>query len=312
MLKKFKNFLFLSIIISSSLFAIENDSNCSNPCNTTLQCPPNICAYNAPVLINPCSCWNGYITASFIYWNPSADFLDYAYLDNAASPDPQCVLNLIFLGKTIEPDFEYKPGFKVGLGYKLDRDHWDLFAEYTRFHQKTNSSVEISSGQHIHAVWLNFVNLLIMGEDLGAFRKASSSWKTNFDIIDGEIGRNFFCGKFLTIRPSLGLRNIWLHQSYNLDYISLNNGIEITSFNKATSWGIGPRFALKNNWNLGCHFKILGDFAFAILHVHDRISVLQHNPMLPITVPENPDDIIFKNSELHFKCGIKRLVKNPF
>lgn len=296
MFNKFKAIIFFNILIFSSAFANENEnkSNCCDFCQSTL-CPPKECAYNAPVLLTPSSCWNAYITGSFIYWKAAADYLDYAYLDNTSSSDPNSYLNIIFLGKDIEPDFEYKPGFKVGLGYKINRDNWDVFGQYTRFHQKTDSSVSSGNNQHIHAIWLNFVNFLVLGEDLGAFRKADSSWKTNFDIIDAEIGRSFFCGKYLTLRPSLGLRNLWLHQSFNLIYTSLNNSVIVTSFNKANSWGIGPRFALKNDWNIGCNFKIIGDFALAILHVNDRILISQHNPMFPIAEPHSPTDTIFSN-----------------
>ena len=97
MFSKLKTIIFFNIIAFSALSAAEKEPICCDPCATTLECPPNVCAYNAPLLLNPCSCWNSYATASFIYWRAAADYLDYAYLDNSSSPDPDSVLNLIFL-----------------------------------------------------------------------------------------------------------------------------------------------------------------------------------------------------------------------
>ncbi|MCP5492113.1 MAG: hypothetical protein H7A40_03620 [Chlamydiales bacterium] len=252
---------------------MQEDCNC-NPCIT----PPDTCAYNAPVVLNPCAPTNLYVTGSFIYWRASADYLTYAFLDNEYSPNPLDIQNNLFSGETVTSDFKYKPGYKVGLGYKIPRDHWDVYVEYTRLHQTVNSFQGTQfPPQHIHAAWLVFINPLVLGEE---FRSASTKWQLELDILDAEVGRDFFCGRNLTLRPSFGLRNLWLEQDYNIIYTPITTPIQIQSLNKSHSWGIGPRAALNADWNIFWGFKICGDIGASLLHVQERISVKQINPGL--------------------------------
>src|SRR5260221_9422071 len=60
---------------SASIVNSETEDCC---CDTTSDCPPDICAYNAPVLYSPCAYTNFYITGSFLYWRASGDYLAYA------------------------------------------------------------------------------------------------------------------------------------------------------------------------------------------------------------------------------------------
>jgi len=62
-----RSLFLLAGLMASSLFAKEQNSgtkpvknvcakdDCLEPCDATLQCPPQTCGYNAPVLYNPCA-----------------------------------------------------------------------------------------------------------------------------------------------------------------------------------------------------------------------------------------------------------------
>ncbi len=246
-------------------------------CETTEEKPPMECGYNAPVLTTSHRNANLYATLSFIYWRASADYLTYGYLNNSFSSDPDSVDNFILKGKALEPDFKYKPGFKVGLGYKLHRDRWDLYAEYTRFHQTTHTFKRVApGGQNLVPAWLTFVEAAFIGEE---FQSCSSNWTTNFDILDLELGRSYFCGRHFTLRPSVGLRALWLNQKYNLTYVTLLMENIAKSDNKSDSFGIGPRFALDGRWNFYDGLRIVGDVGLSLLNVWDRASSHHHVPL---------------------------------
>jgi len=245
-------------------------------CETTVENPPVRCGYNAPALITSNCNANLYATASFIYWRASADYLTYGYINNSFSADPNSPKNFILHGKALEPDFKYRPGYKVGLGYKLHRDRWDLCAEYTRFHQRTHTFKRVApGGQNMIPVWLTFVEAALIGEE---FQSCSSNWITNFDIGDLELGRSFFCGRHFTLRPSLGLRALWLHQEYNLTYVTLLMENIAKSNSQSISFGLGPRLALNNNSNFYDGLKIVGDVGVSLLNVWDRASSHHHVP----------------------------------
>jgi len=269
-------------------------NTCDQPCNTTPQHPPKDCAYNAPSLLNRHASANLYVTGSYLSWRASADYLAYAFLANPKPPNAPDIEDVLFKGKTLEPGFKYKPGYQVGVGYKIHRDSWDVYAEYTCFHQKVHTFKQVidTAVQDMHAIWLVFVVPALLND---GFRSCSSAWTTNLDILDAEIGRNFFCGRYLTFRPSLGLRTLWLEQKYNLTYISSQDAIPAYSSNKSNSWGIGPRLALKNAWNLYGGLKILGDFGISLLHVQDHVSVKQSTPLLSLAGLS--DDVSYLNKE---------------
>jgi len=132
------------------------------------------------------------------------------------------------------------------------------------------------------------------------FISAHSKWSIHLDILDTELGRHMFVGRRLTARPSLGLRTLWLDQAYNVVYRTrilpeLGASFPISSINKSSSWGIGPRFCLNNMWNLCGGLKILGDIGASLLYVHEHVAVKQHNPILMTDAFLDTTDISYAN-----------------
>jgi hypothetical protein len=65
--------------------------------------------------------WNVFLTADFIYWTIRQDGMFYAVSGAGTGASG---------GKVHDLDWKWEPGFKVGLGFNLPHDGWDLFAEY--------------------------------------------------------------------------------------------------------------------------------------------------------------------------------------
>lgn len=275
-----------------------------NRCETVLLGPPDTSSFNAPVMSNPCAYTGLYIEGAFLYWKASADFLCYALVDIPLFVEEDLLKpeSAVFTGVTECPDWHFNPGYKVGIGYKFHRDGWDLYSEYTRFHQTTKTSVNPKEG-HIHAVWLNPVNERILGAATAFapnFRSARAKWTTHLDILDVEVGRNMFVGRRLTARPSLGLRTLWLDQRYDVVYNTLilpefGMSFPLSSLNKSSSWGIGPRFCLNNMWDLWGGLKILGDIGASLLYVHEHVAAKQINPIMLTDLFEGSSDISYAN-----------------
>ncbi len=288
------------LLIASGQNSSQNMPNCpveqKQPtcCEETEELLPEIAAYNAPVTYSSCAPTNLYVTGSFVYWQVAGDYLTYAYVNNSFNPNPAAIENFLFDGKSADLDFEYKPGFRVGLGYKTDYDNWDVLVEYTRFHQQVSSSTSVqSANQRLHPLWITFVSAgQIFAEDC---RRASAKWKTDFDIIDAEVGRHFYLGQHLTFRPAIGLRTLWLDQSYDVTYVPLTVPGVAKSSNSSESWGIGPKISFDSVWNIYGGFKMLGDCAFSLLSVSDSVKIKQTNSRLPLL--GSSTDITYKNKQ---------------
>src|SRR5271157_2856702 len=98
-------------------------------------------AYNAASRIEVQNSWDIFATASFLYWYADQEGMDLAYSTGlTTASDPTTVTNPLKGSYDIMP-FDFKPGFKVGLGMNFDFDNWVAFVEYTWLHQKVTTQV---------------------------------------------------------------------------------------------------------------------------------------------------------------------------
>jgi hypothetical protein len=156
-------------------------------------------------------------------------------------------------------DFDYKPGFKVGMGGYFDHDNWDMHAEYTWFHNSQSTSEEapsdITLGQ-ILPMW-GFPDSM-----LTEYSSVSSDWDLKMDIAELDLGRSYYVGTKLTFRPNFGVRAAWIRQTADLEYAAsaeFEAGPEVTDISeKSSSWAVGAKTGLDTNWYIGSGFRVFG------------------------------------------------------
>ena len=90
-----------------------------------------------------------FLKADFIYFTPIEQGLDIG-APNDGSLHAE-ILNM---------DFKYKPGFRVGLGFDISHDDWQIFAEYMRLYTTLKKEGYPLSGGTIFPYWLDSANLL--------------------------------------------------------------------------------------------------------------------------------------------------------
>ena len=124
----------------------------------------------------------------------------------------------------LDMDFDYHPGFKVGLGKKIKRDNWRFYLEYTHYFAKDenqkdiranfdliNNFLEVSSGKD----WVGPIPLDIGIR--GAYIR--QTWKVFLDSLDALIGRFSYVSKKLNFTSYSGLKGGWITQKINSDRI---------------------------------------------------------------------------------------------
>ncbi len=116
--------------------------------------------------------------------------------------------NLVFpssRGKTPSPGFNFQPGFKVGAGFKFAHDGWDLYANYTWLNPaEVKASISDSKGDMVGPADPYFGTTTLSN--------AKNTFKQSFNVLDLELGRQFFLSRFLTLRPYFGLKTTWITQ----------------------------------------------------------------------------------------------------
>ncbi|WP_420421464.1 Lpg1974 family pore-forming outer membrane protein [Simkania sp.] len=190
---------------------------------------------------------NIYTTLEFLYWKAIQDGLCYADSGVAVVPG-----TTVSSGKVHRPDFPWRPGFRVGLGYYPPLDGWDLYANYTFLRSSSTDRAKNSVGNMI-PVGLLFPGLTTV--NVNQVTAARNHWDLHFNSVDLELGRSFYLSRFLSFRLFSGLKFTWQDQEVNNKYtanrITLGNttlpGIARSKHDQDL-WGVGIRLGGNGNW----------------------------------------------------------------
>lgn len=210
-----------------------------------------VAGYNAPARYDLKGKHDFFTTLSFLYWQAREEGLVIAMFNHSGG---QFFPNIG--GTFIDMHFKYKPGFKVGLGYHTNHDDWEIYAEYTRFHQTTSVTSAAPVGGSLITLWL-------AGSNTGFALNGTSTWNLELDMLDLQLARAGFTGKALIFSPHMVVRAYWLDQKYDVTYFSVAPStvrrgvasVEANSNIKVDSWAIGPRFGL-GEYQVASRFRL--------------------------------------------------------
>lgn len=212
-----------------------------------------------------------FLTADFIYWKAHQNGLEYAASGyNNDWPGAPVAGAQVDTGTVKDARTRWEPGFKVGLGLEFEHDGWDLYAQYTwlapQSHSHDGNSITDTDTTYV-------VEPLLASGALAdsALTSASSSWRLHYNVIDLELGRNFFLSRFLTMRPHFGLKSAWLNQRFNVEYnyaTALGSFVQDQVNQKQRSWGLGIRAGLQPVWHFARCWGLYGDFAMSAMYTY--------------------------------------------
>lgn len=221
----------------------------------------------SPKLLNPSGrpqVKNGanlFITADYLLWKATEQNLNYAsnVLDSVS------VGANVPKGKIFSVKFNCQSGFRLGLGYNLGHDQWDTSLEWTWFKDNGSGTATSSAHRIFSTIASPVFNQLISSE------KAKSDLKLHLNLLDWDLGREFYTSKHLTVRPFGGLRTGWVNQNWKTDYFNpaIFQLVSLSKFQvklKQDFWGIGLRGGLDTEWNLISGLSIYGNGALSLLY----------------------------------------------
>lgn len=290
MSKTLMKYLVPSILLSftSAVNADYNDNNDSNYCEPK-PCPPKDCCAKCAQLwptggpdwiitpgAGPCvSCGADVsITAEFIYWTARQDNMQAAsIIPNTQTQDAQPSRS-VEKGYLVYPDWEMSPGFKVGLGMLFDCDGWDLYANYTWLRPRTKHTKTPSSDQT-----LNFFDSGIFD---GSHDSITYQWDLDFNVVDLELGRNFFISQCLHLRPHFGFKGHWQEQDRTLTLPLSSDAVvagDLIVDQNMSYWGVGLRAGLDSAWHFSRCFSLVGEAAASALWQYTDSCVTGSQPV---------------------------------
>ncbi len=229
---------------------------------------------------------NLYLTGDYLYWIAQETGLNYAFktgfLPLSFTPQGE--------GEDHYPQFSFDPGFRIGLGWNWPHDGWDLCAQWTRFHTAASDHTETTSTKVVLPAFANPEAAVF------PFAKAHAHIRIQLNQIDTDLGREFYVSKWLTLKPTLGIRTLWIDQRYTATYegaITTNASPYNQMIFINDSFGVGLKAGLSTQWELGWGFSFFGIGDFAL--VYDRFEVERQSTFItagpsPATVTSSAKD----------------------
>lgn len=246
------------------------------------------------------------VFADFIYWEARTNNLSFAQT-NVASYNPNAVITS--KGQTYYPSFSYMPGFKVGLAVDLGHDNWDLTADYTWLNgDGGKNSVEMSyedstilETRRIFPDPATFPNARIIGAD--------GNFGYHYNLINLDLGRNYYISQYLTLRPYFGLSGAWDKTSSYVHYNIQDedsDGIYVFQNYQQNFWGIGFNTGLDTAWCFDENWSIFADFSLMNLWSRFKAQAKQTNFDIDTGVTSTTGDVTYNTEGTQY--GLQNVI----
>ncbi len=284
------------------------------PCDYCLG-PENVAGNPA---VRPYTCGGDIVVeVAGFYWNAHQDGLEFAIADSVAAPattltDPSPLNNLIE-AEYLNPKSKWELGAKLGLGYDSTHDGWDLMLLWTHYRGRASKEVEadLTDNSSLLPLWSAYSTTAgaITANNILYATDIDTRWKLRLDLVDLELGREFWSSKYLTLRPHVGLRYAWIKQSYDITHeggawsavgnptsvFPTDNLVDLDSKFK----GVGVRAGLNSTWMIGRGFAFFGNAAISIVYGRFSLDTDETNSLT--TAPFTTT--IIQQTDEHFRSA---------
>jgi hypothetical protein len=207
--------------------------------------------YNHSARIESGDCWDCTFRVAFNEYYAVQDGMAIAatsFLDSARQT-----------GSVVNLDFNYHPGFELGMNVNTPFDHWVLEGKYLWFRSHSNVSKSVTAD-------LSLTSPFVIA--LGAsYVSISANWNLGIDFADLVAARPYYSGTRWTVEPFVGLRGGVIRQYVHFSGTQLDPELPIVQSSvKSHSWLVGPCGGIDTNLLLGAGFSLTANLSTSLLY----------------------------------------------
>lgn len=257
----------LSLAALTSTFSIANaqveeDAN-QNWCSNSLFSGLN------------CNWRDFYFSAEGLYWKACQDNHAYAVKETVYVPTGEFDVNVK------KPHMKWDFGYRLGLGYNISDDCWNMYASWTHF--------DTASRNHLRSVGVNRVGTIVIAQPIDTSAEAAPSnlrnkYHLTTNWFDLEVGKRICFGDSFTFRPHFGFRALWLRDKNRTAIVGnqvVPTSIPVSGLSERVKrrddyTSIGLRAGFDTYWGLSRGFTLVGSFAGSILGGQDKNHIKDH------------------------------------
>ncbi len=286
-----------------------------------------------------------------LYLKATEDDLNYVTkastsVDLPHEPPPNFFNEIFNHAETLDPHFSWNWGGRLGIGYLFkDFDAWDLYTQWTYVHNEAKNSTAIdlnaiinvfntgsfSEIDFLYPTWgggegdNNYGGFFLDDAAGLGLSQASVEWMMNLNVADLELGRSFYIGRKVSLRPHIGLRGANIAQDYianyttiyylgDVDDFNITNNALVTGSGKMNAkndfWGVGVRGGFDFLWHFTHNWGVSGLVSGALLY--SAFHVKQHYQSFVVDVDPTgtiaflaPSNFITKRSPRRIRTNLE-------
>lgn len=195
--------------------------------------------------------------------------------------------------------WDWNPGMRVGLGFYLDHDAWQLDFNWTW--------VNVTNYKHANATTATGVLIPLWIEGAGTpaaqiGSRSSANWHARYNTFDISLGKPYYISRYLVFNPHFGLRGGCIDQHFSVDYNGTTGATRTIHHGDNDFWGVGIRAGLDSDWILGKGWCLFGNIAASMLCGKFEIT---QNLNVPAGDDINLDHTYYQNTpNLEMALGI--------
>lgn len=154
----------------------------------------------------------------------------------------------------VKPNFHFDPGVRINVGLRPEHDDWQLDATWTSFFNKAKRSINAGN---------TYFPLFMAADNLSPSSSINAVWRANLNMIDLSLSRASFMSKWMSVKPYIAIRNIWLYQKFNVGAVITSQSYE--SRMKSDMWAIGPMGGFELKFGMGQGFYFFNNTSAALV-----------------------------------------------
>ena len=186
---------------------------------------------------------------------------------------------------TAEQPYDWSWGARVNAGYAMPHDGWDLAAQWTWFHSShTRDRLAPTGSSYLSTVEDPVLVTTLNNSDATALVESSglnSTRRLYINMGDLDLGREFFISKWLTLRPCLGARGVWIERKLTVatsDITRYPTGLathtsSVTTHSKGSYNAGGIYFGLNTQWGFGDGWSLFGVFDQSFVYGQNHVTI---------------------------------------
>lgn len=226
-------------------------------CSLPICCPPKVCG-------------RGFIEGEFLYWRAYRGGLDRCVSFESSEKKENGEVVSRCKGKRNDPHFEWRPGYRVGVGFLSNRC-WDIAAYWTDFHSRTDEKHR-STDQHRSGDQHHRSSAQHRSSDQEPSCAQRQRWELDFQVVDLLMGYKLCMNSCFNFRPFIGVRAVKIEQTVKACRSKSLPFSIVGEHHKEKFCGVGPLLGLEAKVKLRCGFSLYADAATSILYGNNNVN----------------------------------------